>query len=1137
MECVLRAFWLTLSLTLHPPETAAHGSSRCARPRSVESGGGERVPETSADDSLPTPNFIIDAPATADALNSHGRVAAALHEIITRADKVKMIGLLGGWGSGKSTIVQMLEDRLRTDPGGDALLCFNYDTWLRQSELPRRAFLEGLVTFLKELPSPPPAAAIEAWKKRLNELSGESETVLTSTHVELSKAGKFILPAVVLLPLGLKLIGHGLPPPTTDTLTIALFALGWLLALGPFLIAGLLFVTRQVALKDLVSVVAAKPAEVKHEVTARRPEPSALEFQEMFHDIIKVVMGSGRRLVLVIDNLDRLPPDEALTLWATLRSFFLDVRAGHSDLARKDLPTVIVPLDPTAPGRIHGRDNNQGGDAEARAELSQAFIEKTFDLVFHVPPPVMSRWQDYLGVRLRTVLGPDLKDSDTFAAAAIYEVLHRKNETHVAVSPRSLNAFANAVGALAMQWRDEPKSMAAMTFFECRRAAIATSIYVAVKAEVAGIEAFDPDWRLAVASLHFGVPLDQARELYMHEPIRTAIQSGDEKRFAQLASVPGFDRYFDQVLEALGPIRVTAVANAIQRAGCSKKPWALAVWPRLRAMAPMNLAERPLQAGDGDALSALVRSLPMSERAAYLLTLGRIWAHVLVDNLLDSGGFHAAQVFRSLASEAKTAGVEQYEIDLPQDPRLYVALLGQDLTVDELRTLNIGQHSGAIVAQMSALLRSTPTAERGAKAATSFAKIAPADTDWSELVNALTAVLSHSDPPVSAAALALIAQIGPSVPPVRAQLNAWRTENLLKGSWDRLPADLTDSQLAGPLALMMAAPVAVEPRDGGDWASAVDQRPELVRLVDVALQHLTQETGLVGLLSTMAGLPQMVPLTQAIATARVTADPDRCAADVEIHEAPTYLRLLERNPSPAFWRSVAERENFWPELSAISLDQCVEVYAATAQAFARPDSPAVDAIRDRLRQASEHDWRAAVFANGPMQRLVASLRDLGADLGVPAGTLVLVLSQAIPAIIETAGGEVRQRWFALLADISETARRQLLTQVGGHLMSLKAADLRELLQLGGPELADALSNAAEVQPVATTLLPVLLNEPGAHEWLPGNVEHVAWWIRNADAGAQEMLRNEIAKSLLDMPSLANTIFELVDQPVATRPAS
>ena len=47
------------------------------------------MPQTSAEDPPATPNFIVDSPAAADALNSHGRVAAALHEVITRAERVK----------------------------------------------------------------------------------------------------------------------------------------------------------------------------------------------------------------------------------------------------------------------------------------------------------------------------------------------------------------------------------------------------------------------------------------------------------------------------------------------------------------------------------------------------------------------------------------------------------------------------------------------------------------------------------------------------------------------------------------------------------------------------------------------------------------------------------------------------------------------------------------------------------------------------------------------------------------------------------------------------------------------------------------------------------------------------------------
>jgi len=73
-----------------------------------------------------------------------------------------------------------------------------------------------------------------------------------------------------------------------------------------------------------------------------KPEPTAIEFQDAFREIMAAAQTPKRRLVIVVDNLDRLPPKEAMNIWATVRSFFLGADGGIRKLDRASLPTVIM---------------------------------------------------------------------------------------------------------------------------------------------------------------------------------------------------------------------------------------------------------------------------------------------------------------------------------------------------------------------------------------------------------------------------------------------------------------------------------------------------------------------------------------------------------------------------------------------------------------------------------------------------------------------------------------------------------------------------------------------------------------------------------------------------------------------------
>lgn len=72
--------------------------------------------------------FIRDKPAAEDFFGSHGKVAQALFRLITDYNDVRVIGLLGSWGSGKSTIVELLKKQLTdTDTKKGNTFLFIYD--------------------------------------------------------------------------------------------------------------------------------------------------------------------------------------------------------------------------------------------------------------------------------------------------------------------------------------------------------------------------------------------------------------------------------------------------------------------------------------------------------------------------------------------------------------------------------------------------------------------------------------------------------------------------------------------------------------------------------------------------------------------------------------------------------------------------------------------------------------------------------------------------------------------------------------------------------------------------------------------------------------------------------------------------
>src|SRR5699024_7425991 len=79
---------------------------------------------------------------------SHDKVAEALVKLISKNKGGYAIGLEGSWGSGKSTVINIAEDKL--EDKGEEILFFPFDAWARQGDPIRRSFLELLINFLSE---------------------------------------------------------------------------------------------------------------------------------------------------------------------------------------------------------------------------------------------------------------------------------------------------------------------------------------------------------------------------------------------------------------------------------------------------------------------------------------------------------------------------------------------------------------------------------------------------------------------------------------------------------------------------------------------------------------------------------------------------------------------------------------------------------------------------------------------------------------------------------------------------------------------------------------------------------------------------------------------------------------------------
>ena len=468
---------------------------------------------------------VDDAPAREDLLGSHEPIAVALHELITSEPGGRTIGLEGGWGSGKSTVVRLLDERMS---GPDTHVVV-FDAWAHEGDPLRRSFLEELIESL---------AAKEwikrgAWHERREKLAKRLRVERTRPVPQIATrgvvAGAVVAIAAMLAPLGAALLNAGL---TTDMrlawmagaavsaspIVLVLGALGWLLlrrrpgAVGtPWLS---LFAVQYVTESD--------------RETIETPDPTSIEFEATFKDLMCDALGScpTRRLVLVVDNLDRVAAEDARSVWATLQTFLHHPQDRHE--AWLASIWVMLPYDRAGIERLW-----DGSTAAA-----ESFIEKSIQVQFEVPLPLLTDWREYLESIVRSAL-PE-HDADCYAVYRLYQ--YRLAREGRAPSPRELKRYVNRIGTLHRRWQDDLPFASLAYYASLGRSGgvVAAELRDDQLPEAGVVPLLGEDVGRHLAAIAFHTDPERALQLLLGPQIERALTQQEDDGLGVLVDRPGF---------------------------------------------------------------------------------------------------------------------------------------------------------------------------------------------------------------------------------------------------------------------------------------------------------------------------------------------------------------------------------------------------------------------------------------------------------------------------------------------------------------------------------------------------------------------------------------------------------------------
>ena len=531
------------------------------------------------DESCPT-RLLSDTPAETDSFGSHERVARSIAEVVQTESGGKAIGLEGGWGAGKSTIVNLISQKL-SQAKKSAHKIAVFDMWSHQGDPLRRTFLENLIKSVLEFGW----VDKEKWNRRIAELSKRRREDTTRLVPRLTNAGAGFAFTLLAIPVGSALIGAGLSilgsKDGSTPLGTALLPSGLIVALAPAIYFGVVIGIRVwksacggkrseegKGLSELPALVTGQASTESRTVMTETPDPTSVEFESIFRDLLDEALEQETcKLLIVVDNLDRVDPSDALSIWSTLQTFL-----AHRDYQRPDWIDrlwVLIPYDANAIVRLW---DGLGSDATkpANSSLATSFLDKTFQLRFRVPPLLLSNWREFLQEALQQAL-PNHRETDyhgVYRAFAAKGGLERSAPT-----PRDIKIFVNQIGALHREWQDQfPLShLACYVLFQkdhkdVREALLSNSDFELLNRNIG------QEWRGIIAALHFGVPVEEARQLLLRGPIQVALASGDGKALSDLEAThqAGFWSVLEDTVPAgaedwnsLAPADLAKAANAI----------------------------------------------------------------------------------------------------------------------------------------------------------------------------------------------------------------------------------------------------------------------------------------------------------------------------------------------------------------------------------------------------------------------------------------------------------------------------------------------------------------------------------------------------------------------------------------------
>jgi hypothetical protein len=470
------------------------------------------------------PQFIKNTPCGDDLFEgkSQQKIAANICNIIKTEKGCNIIGIDGGWGSGKSNLVKQVQNIL--SPEGYHF--FIYDAWGHQEDLQRRSFLEELTENLTQ-----ENLVKDVWKLKLKRLLSKVKETESKRTPKLS-IGIIVAGLAILITPLFKSIADKIDK--IETLShhylwsLIVLSIPLLSVIGLF--AFFFFQEEKGSLKEKLKKAFTRlfleyqnklEEETKYEMISE-DEPSVRKFRLWMLEISKDL--DNKNLILVFDNMDRLQQKKVQELWSSIHVFFCE--------NSYDNIKVIVPFD-----REHIKLAFKSEDIEKK-QYGDDFINKTFNVVYRVSPPILSDWKNYFANQWKKAFGEEDSLSNSNNVLQIFDLLSEE------ITPRRIIAFINEFVSIKLTVKNSIPNNYIALFILGKPALVKKPIDEIIKPTylkgLTYMYAGDEELPKFISALFYQVDPEKAIQIVFTDRLKKALNENDAAEFEKISSIPEF---------------------------------------------------------------------------------------------------------------------------------------------------------------------------------------------------------------------------------------------------------------------------------------------------------------------------------------------------------------------------------------------------------------------------------------------------------------------------------------------------------------------------------------------------------------------------------------------------------------------